>query len=380
MLRNPDEKTLEKLSSEYPQAEPNHKNKMYEKVKERMNSNDNAFADEVRGVEKYTRRHLWKRIPAAVMSIALVGGAIGGGVIMLKNNSRTMPSTEIAEETTTLNDVETTVNSVIDGTNAEQKIDQSDVTKDLIFAICENGMTKNFDKISYSYEKRSNYDTGYHDDESTEIYVDNIQDIAVQKTNGGYYRDDGSVVYNNNFTQYFHHNTVAGFSEADSSDIGKKEFSISENDTLNFTIKDGKAEGKELLENFDNWNITGFEEYLGRKCAVISGTSDIKIQYESSPDDDEEESFDICTCEFTISIDYETGIWMKSDIKHTNYDLAHYIVTITDIAFEDDAKAPMSKDEFKQLALNDCVKRVCDENGQNCTFEAVNESDLAFLE
>ena len=31
MLRNPDEKTLERLSSEYPQAEEDHKNKMYEK-------------------------------------------------------------------------------------------------------------------------------------------------------------------------------------------------------------------------------------------------------------------------------------------------------------------------------------------------------------
>ena len=123
--------------------------------------------------------------------------------------------------------------------------------------------------------------------------------------------------------------------------------------------------------------ITGFEDYLGRKCAVISGTSDIKIQYESSSD---EEDFDICTCEFTISIDYETGIWMKSDIKHTNYDLAHYISTITDIAFADDAKSPMSKDEFKQSALNDCVKRVYNENEQTCTIEAVNESDLAFLD
>ncbi|WP_295067079.1 hypothetical protein [Ruminococcus sp.] len=382
MLRNPDEKTLEKLSSEYPQAEPNHKNKMYEKVKERMNSNDNAFTDEVRGVEKYTRRHLWKRIPAAVMSIALVGGAIGGGVIMLKNNSRTMPSTEIAEETTTLNDVETTVNSVIDGTNAEQKIDQSDVTKDLIFAICENGMTKNFDKISYSYKSRSDYDTGYHDEENTEISVDNTQNTATRTSIGGYYRDDGSIVHDTNYTQYFYHNTVAGIGESESNEIGgnKKEFFTLENDDLNYLINDASSDGKNLLENFDNWNITGFEEYLGRKCAVISGTSDIKIQYESSPDDDEEESFDICTCEFTILIDYETGIWMKSDIKHTNYDLEHYTVTITDIAFEDDAKPPMSKDEFKQLALNDCVKRVCDENGQNCTFEAVNESDLAFLE
>ena len=43
MLRNPDEKTLERLSSEYPQAEQNHKDKMYEKVKERMSSRDNVI-------------------------------------------------------------------------------------------------------------------------------------------------------------------------------------------------------------------------------------------------------------------------------------------------------------------------------------------------
>ena len=378
MLRNPDENTLERLSSEYPQAEPDHKNKMYEKVKDRMSSNDNVFTDEVRGVEKYTRRQLWKRVPAAVMSIALVGGAVGGGFIMLKNNSRITPSTEISEETTTLNDVETTVNGVIDETKAEQKIDQSDVTKDMIYEICENVITKNFDRISYSYELRSDYDTGYHDEENTGIYVDNTQNTGIKTSIGGYYRDDGSLVHGKNYTEYFYNNTWAGISEFDSSDIGnKKEFYTSEKDDLNFTINDASLGGKNLLADFDNWNITGFEDYLGRKCAVISGTSDIKIQYESSSD---EEDFDICTCEFTISIDYETGIWMKSDIKHTNYDLAHYISTITDIAFADDAKSPMSKDEFKQSALNDCVKRVYNENEQTCTIEAVNESDLAFLD
>lgn len=381
MLRNPDEKTLERLSSEYPQAEQSHKDKMYEKVKERMSSRDNVFTNEVRGVEKYTRRHLWKMVSAAMMSIALVGGAIGGGAIMLKNNRNTMPSAEIAEETTTMNDIETTMNSVIDGTNAEQIIDQSDVTKDQILSICENGNTKNFDKISYSYESRSDYDTGFHDEKNAEVYVDNIQDTAIQKINGGYYRDDGSIVSNNSYTEYFYHDTAAGISESDSNDIGngKKVFYSFENDDLNFTIKDATVEGKELFENLDNWDITGFEEYLGRKCAVISGTSDIKIKYESFSE--QEENFDICTCEFTIMIDYETGIWMKSDIKHTNFDLAHYTFTITDLALEDDAKSlPMSKEEFKQYALNDCVKLVCDENEQKSSIEAVNESDLDFLD
>ena len=149
----------------------------------------------------------------------------------------------------------------------------------------------------------------------------------------------------------------------------------------NRSLKTGEAQKGilSLLENLDNWDITGFEEYLGRKCAVINGTTDIKIPYESISD--EEENFDICTCEFTIMIDYETGIWMKSDIKEKNYGSAHYTFTITDIALEDDAKPlPMSKEEFKQAALNDCVKRVCVENEQTCTIEAVNESDLAFLD
>ena len=384
MLRNPDEKTLERLSSEYPQAEQSQKDKMYEKVKERMNSNDNVFTDEVSGVERYTLRHLWKKIPAAVMSIALVGGAISGSAIMLKNNRSIMPSseetsTEITEETTTINDNETTANSVIDETNAEQSIDQSDVTKELIFSICENGNTKNFDKISYSYESRSDYATGYHDEINAEIYVDNIQDTAIQKINGGYYRGDGSVVYNSNYIEYFHHNDAAGISEPDTNELGnKKEFYTFQNEELSFKICDLKVDGKNLLENLDNWDITGFEEYLGRKCAVINGTTDIKIPYESISD--EEENFDICTCEFTIMIDYETGIWMKSDIKEKDYGSAHYTFIITDIALEDDAKPlPMSKEEFKQAALNDCVKRVCVENEEDYIIEPVDESDLAFL-
>ena len=379
MLRNPDEKTLERLSSEYPQAEEDHKNKMYEKVKERMSSSDNTFTDEVSGVEKYTRRHLWKRIPAAVMSIALVGGAVGGSVIMLKNNSHTNPSTEIVEETTTLNEAETTVTGVTDGTNAEQRIDESDVTKDMIFEICENGSTKNFDKISYSYELRSDYETGYHDEGNAVIYVDNIQNTAIETSTLGYYRDDGSVVHISDYTQYCYHNTMAGFREPDIDDIdnNKKEFYSFEDDEICYIINGLSLNAKNLLADFDNWDVIGFEDYLGRKCAVISGTSDIKVQYESLPG--QGENFEMCTCDFTISIDIETGIWMKSDIKHTNYDLAHYTFTITDIGYEDDAKPPMSMDEFKQRALNESVKRVYDESGQNYTIEPVDESDLAFL-
>ena len=381
MLRNPDEKTLERVSSEFPQAEQSHKDKMYEKVKERMNhndnENDNVFAVEVSGVEKYTRRHLWKRVSAAAMSIALAGGALGGGLFMLKNNSSKKQSAEISKAAAVVSDTETTANSVIAETSAEQKIDQSDVDKNLIFAICENGMTKIYDKVSYSYEYRSDYTTGYHMEAKARVYVDSTQDTAVKQTTGGYYRNDGSTVDHNDYIEIFDNNTVAGISEAVSSDAGgKKEFYAFNSDVSDVTVIDETVKEKELLENFDNWEITGFEEYLGRKCAVISGTSDIKIKYLI----DEEESFDICTCEFTAMIDYETGIWMKRDIKDTNFDHAHFTYTITDIAFADDAQAPMTKDEFKRSALNDCVKRICDEDKQTYTFEPVNESDLAFLD
>ena len=382
MLRNPDEKTLERLSSEYPQAEQNHKDKMYEKVKERMNNNDNVFTEEVHGVEKYTRRHLWKMVPAAVMSVALLGGAVGGGVIMLKNNRSSTPSAEISAETTTLNSIETTANGVIDETNAVQGNAQSDVTKDLIFSICENGRTQNFDQISYSYEIRYDYDTGYHDEKNGEIKVDNIQNIASETLNTGYYRKDGSTVHKTSSTEYTCNGKTAGiyeyYCDSPDEDNNRKEFHIDENGTLDHVINEALQDGMNLLENFDDWDIVGIEEYLGRRCAVISGTTETAITYESSPD--QEADSDICTCEYTIFIDTETGVWMKGNIKHTDFDLEQCTFAITDIGYGDSAKSPMSKDEFKQYALDGCFKGVYDgENENPISYEPVNESDLAFL-
>ena len=112
---------------------------------------------------------------------------------------------------------------------------------------------------------------------------------------------------------------------------------------------------------------------------VINGVSAIVIYYDN-PTGLEEDN-DMCTCEYTITIDIETGVWMKSEIKHTDFDLAHNTFTITDIAIADDAKSPMSKDEFKQSALDDCFKCTYDENDESRPpLEPVNESDLAFLD
>ena len=406
MLRNPDEKTLERLSSEYPQAEIKHKDKMYEKVRERMSSNDNVFINEVSGVEKYTRRHLWKGIPAAVMSLAIVCGAVGGGVVMLKRTSPAMPSVEMSEETTALNEVETTAdeagttttvtandtaaenttvtnetNAVTNEVNAEQESTPSEVTKDMIFAICENGRTQNFDKISYTYEERSDYDTGYHDDKSGEVNVDNTQNTASTILNFGYYRGDGSIVYQKSSTDYTCNGKKTGIYGSYSPDFtdeenNRKEFYISEDDAADYVINDSAQEGKTLLENFDEWEIIGTEEYLGRKCAVISGTAELHMPYLLPPDT--EEYYDICNCEYTITIDIETGVWMKSSIKHTDFDLAQYSFTITGISYGDAAKSPISKDEFKKSVLDGCVKCTYDESGQP-HYEPVNESDLDFL-
>ena len=71
---------------------------------------------------------------------------------------------------------------------------------------------------------------------------------------------------------------------------------------------------------------------------------------------------------------------MKSDIKHTDYDNGRYIFKITDIGYGENAESPVSKDEFRQSALDNCFKCVFDEEGKELPpFEPVDESDLDFL-
>lgn len=381
MLRNADDKTIERLSSEYPQAESGHKDQMYERVKGRMNGKENNYSDEVRGVERYSRRHLWKLVPVAAMSIVLIGGAVGGGLMMLKNSGNITPSAQINEESATTATAEATENTTVAETEAAEEKTQSGITKEQIYALCENFRTRNFDRISYSYKLTSDYDTGYRDETSGEVYVDNTQNTESLTSASGYYRGDGSVVHKESGTEYICNGKrsmiyVTSCPDNPGEDENKKTLHIDEENAYQ-PIDSESMYGAELLADFNDWDIIGTEEYLGRKCVLISGKTEQIITYEKGPD--QEDNSDICTNEYTIMIDIETGVWMKSEIKHTDFDLEIRSFVITDIGYGDNAKSPMSKDEFRQAALDGCFKMETDENGID-RYEPVVESDLAFLD
>ena len=407
MLRNADEKTTSRLSAEFPQAEKQHKDEMYEKVRKRMNSSESIFAEEVSGVEKYTRRPLWKVVPMAVMSLVLVCGAVGGGAMMLKNSSM-LPSAEIetttdasdnneenaettpdiTQETTTGEDENiTTENTTVSTeavqdteTTAVQANDTINITKEEIYAICEKGQTANFDKISFTCEHREDYTTGYHMDHNIEVIVDNTLNAASKTALLGYYRDDESIVYEDRETDCTYNNITSTIFNSSSPDFTDKEnnktiFSNDEVDNLNCFINEDSDKAQDLLQNLNSWDITGTEEYLGRKCAIVSGTSDIPIFY-----DGDTEPSDICSCEFTLSIDIETGIWMRCDIKDTSFDHAHFTSAITEIAFGDAAKTPMSQSEFRQLVIDkNCVREICNTDTGTLTYPPVTDAELEYL-
>ena len=409
MLRNTDEKTTKRLSAEFPQAEKQHKDEMYAKVRKRMNNNESVFADEVRGVEKYARRPLWKVVPMAVMSLVLVCGVVGGGAMMLKSSSNTVPSSEIettmeatdnnrenaevlqdaTEETTTgeAENIATEESTAVSTENAQpaeteavQSNDQFELTKESIYALCEKCAASEFSKISYTYESREDYDTGYHSEYVGEIKIVDNDDSASKKVFYGYYRDDGSIVYETNANIYNYHNMTYKISGSVSPDYSDEEnnrieFIADEAVILYHDIINDADDAKEMLQNFDGWNIKGVEEYLGRKCAVVSGTTDVPICYEG-----DEVPSDVCTSEFTFMIDVETGVFMKSDIKHTTFDLAHYSNAITDIAYGDAAKSPISPNEFKQLVMeSNCQKPICNPGTNNFDYTPVTEADLTEL-
>lgn len=399
MLRNADEKTVERITSEFPQAEKDHKDKMYARVQERMTGSGNVYTDEVRGVEKYSGRHLWRLVPTAVMSVVLIGGAVGGGVMMLKNSAGTTPSAQITSEIAPAaaaeaaeNTAEAAATEAATEAQAAQNDAQSGITKDLIFSICENGSTKNFDRISCSYDVVYYEDTGYRSEHSVQIMSDRSQNILTKYSDLGYYRNDGSTVYTDKTTEYFCNGTRAGitvFNSPDTDDAAnnRKDFFSVETPELNYLIDDASARGRDLLENFDDWEIVGTEDYLGRKCAVIKGASEISMAWEGGEEDISPDTAgysggnsDVCPCEFTITIDVETGVWMKSDIKHTDYDLEHIVSTVTDIAYGEAAKAPLTADGFRQLVLDGCTKLVFNADGADTTIEPVCEADLAFLD
>ena len=262
MLRNADEMTLERLSSEYPQAEQNHKDEMYNKLKERMSGSDNMITCEVRESE---RRSLWKMVPAAVLSIALVGGVIGGGMTALKNNIGTVPLAEIPED---MNASVTESDGAAGETDAVQEDAQVEVTKEQLFSKIADCRPENFDRLSYSYNMRTEYETGCYDENIGKINIDSTQKVASGTDSSTYFRADGSVVSKGDGITYICNGKDAGIGVHDIFDDGdifnkRKMLSVKDTDSLDQEFSIRTELGKRLFENFDNWKITGTEEYLG---------------------------------------------------------------------------------------------------------------------
>lgn len=405
MLRNADEKTVERLSAEYPQADGARKDRIYAKIESRINGSGYDFTDEVSGVEKYRRRPMWKAIPVAAMCLAVVGGTLGGGLMLMKNNNKAaIQSTEVStdelealsNETTTA--AETTTEAATDApvdTELEQAynkaVSDEEVTKDYIFSICANGYINNFDKISYTYNTTNYVSDSFHESYSGEYRVDNVNHI------GSYtHRDDVVTEYKEktfvaDYVLYNYNNNTVFLTDYEGDGIPDVPLHTyyyePENDTFNEPVAYDAYKAVDYLEDFNDWEITSIEDFNGRRCAVVSGTALINANWWGNPDDFSSEDMELLKeydntskRSFTFYIDIQTGVWMKSDIVSEDpTSPGHDTFEITEIAYGDAAKTPISADEIKSKIDNGSYQLELFGVSDSERYRSVQPEDYSFL-
>jgi len=88
IMKNMDDSTVEKISSDYGAGDKETKDRLFKEVMRRMDnvSDDDVSGDEVSGVEIYHRSNI-KRFISVAATVALAVGVIGGGAFLLRRHT-----------------------------------------------------------------------------------------------------------------------------------------------------------------------------------------------------------------------------------------------------------------------------------------------------
>lgn len=418
IMKDMDDKTVEKISADYKVGDDSAKERIYKEIVRRMNSENDAentaAGDEVRGVDTYRRRNITRIISAAAAFI-IVAGAVGGGAYLLKDHKSKSPvqtSDEIVEATTSpataavterTTEPTTTVKTVEVTTSVAAT--EAPVTTTEPAAVTTEPVTSSEKQNNGAISKQEIYDKcisnkmssdvvftaeieEIHSERNVAKYWHNIHPDSTETKIERYSYDDSNNITDIEKDEYylFSDNTcVSIYDPRETLDggasyvgsmirVGVSGEPMDEGGPVNILDAFGwysiitPYNSEYVLSDFSKWDINGIETYLSRECAVIEG-SEIYIDHTDEAK----------TINYTIYVDIETGAWMR--LSYNDENNTEKTIEVKRLSIGDEADKPVSKSELKAR-----INKLIDEEGfelysaNNSTVHGRENVDLSILD
>lgn len=304
MLRDADDDTISRIAEEYPQHTKEEADRIYREVEKRIALKKSGEAPDsgstVSGVDR-VKRPVWLRPLAMAASFVLIAGTVAGSIALMKNSK-------------TLKDSESTVvaatQSVPLSTEVYSETETAESNTDAPNELTEEWL---LDRVMNS-EKY--YDKCYMEcSENGELRikaVDHINNICYREMVNSKIKD---YCYNNRRLTLWSDQTVV-------ENPAHLKFS-----NLNASYKD-----------ISDLSIEGTEEYIGRKCAVVS-----YLPFDTPPEDKNTKN--------KLYIDLETGIIIRAAFFNEDGSVEYPLET-SKFYLNDEATMIPTPQEIKQLVLD----------------------------
>ena len=164
-FNNTDESTANRIAEKYPVLSDEEKERLFAMSKRKYNINKTEFtnANEVSGVEKYSRPKWYKAVSVAAAAVLAVGGIGGGMALISRNGQVTVSSSQVSEGSVEASETEETTEAAVE--EATEPLMSEDEYK----AIAAE-LTDNFLEISNIIRYSSDISTDVNDCLSYYIY------------------------------------------------------------------------------------------------------------------------------------------------------------------------------------------------------------------
>ena len=383
IMKDMDDKTIEKISADYKVGDDNAKERIYKEIVRRMNSENDAentaAGDEVRGVETYRRRNITRIISAAAAFI-IVAGAVGGGAYLLKDHDSKSPA-KTSEEAV---DVTTSTEAVTVTTEPAVAEDSEPMTKEklkklikqfgndplfpyaLEYTVDMSGYTgenNTFDGTKGTWDGVVSADIKYGclDNEGKQQYRISKYNYNADVNKDAHPSAEEMYLYGDyavNFTKMLGH-------EDDPS------CRIITGDTIEYLVRYCEHNSLDLLLSScgcyeSDWDIVEDKNFIGRNCVMIKGTGNELVRF--SEYGSNETRFKL---NFEALIDNETGMCLYLAVSEDQDAEYKVIYEAKSLSIGEDSAVLPTEDEMADMIEN-CGSVEGDNSVFNTTYTKVS--------
>ena len=325
LLKNADDDTLNTLAERYPAAGNKEREKIYSMIIKKSGSLDSfQHADIVHGVDIY-HRPKWRRTAAVAASLAAAVFGITGTFYTLSQFSA--PNESVSSEYHSSEETTKAATPEADTTTKEgiyQKMQSSVYYYDKVSGEMVLSTENSTESLVVDFEADLERSLSFSNSEKIKINVDNTKYVS---GNEQLTYCDGTHIYHSDVL--LKQNEQIGFAAKRGEMPAANDDPTRYADVTNLPYVSAalipRLSVLDLIDNSENWEISGNDTYLGRECTIITG--DVKGDY---ADENGILGYSLC-------VDNKTGVILKYFASDLSGEY-QYVMLMRNIAFDDDVE------------------------------------------